>query len=99
MVSGTLDDWQATLGDWTVSTFGGSRTRETLIHLAEEVVELMDADRTDTDYAEEAADCLILLLCYAHRRGFSLAEAMARKHAINTARTWREDGEGMIRHA
>ena len=33
-----------------------------------------------------------------HRRGFSLAEALARKHAVNLGRTWREGEDGMIRH-
>ena len=95
----TLDIWQARLGAWTEATFGGSRTRETLIHLAEEVGELLDAEKGDAGYEEEAADCLILLMCYAHRRGFSLYEALVRKHAVNLGRTWVEGDDGLIRHA
>lgn len=94
----TLDEWQARLGAWTEDTFGGSRTRETLIHLAEEVVELLSADAASQGYEEEAADVLILLLCYAHRRGFALADALTRKHDVNLARTWKVASGGMIRH-
>lgn len=94
----SLAVWQATLGAWTEATFGGSRTRETLIHLAEEVAELLDADAGGAGHEEEAADALILLLCYAHRRGFSLGEALARKHAVNLGREWREGADEMIRH-
>jgi len=94
----SLDAWQAALGAWTRRTFGGSRTRETLIHLAEEVAELLDAEAAGTGHEEEAADVLILLLCYADRRGFSLAEALARKHAVNLGRAWREGEDGMVRH-
>ncbi len=94
----SLDAWQATLGAWTDAIFGGNRTRETLIHLTEEVVELLDADAAGARYEEETADVLILLLCFAHRRGFSLAESLARKHAVNLGRTWREGEDGMIWH-
>ena len=97
-MSETLEAWQARLGAWTESTFGDGRTRETLKHLAEEVGELLDAENADAGYEAEAADVLILLLCYAHRRGFSLAEALARKHAVNLRREWRADADGMIRH-
>ena len=97
-VGDSLEAWQAALGAWTLRTFGGSRTRETLVHLAEEVAELLDADAAGAGHEEEAADVLILLLCYADRRGFSLATALARKHAVNLGRTWREGEDGMIRH-
>jgi len=97
-VGDSLEAWQAALGAWTLRTFGGSRTRETLVHLAEEVAELLDADADGAGYAEESADVMILLLCYADRRGFSLATALARKHAVNLGRTWREGEDGMIRH-
>jgi hypothetical protein len=94
----TLDEWQATLGAWSLATFCADRTRETLAHLTEEISELTDADRAGRGYEDEAADALILLLCYAHRRGFSLAAALARKHAVNLGRRWQADGNGMIRH-
>lgn len=68
------------------------------MHLAEEAAELLEADARGVGYAEEAADVLILLLCYAHRRGFSLAEALEAKHAINLTRSWREDAAGFFRH-
>lgn len=82
-----------------MATFGADRTPETLAHLREEVGELADAEAAGTGYEDEAADALILLLGYAHRRGFSLAAALARKHAVNLARRWLADGDGMIRHA
>ena len=48
---------------------------------------------------EVAADCFLLLLHYAHRRGFSLLNAADRKFTENTLRRWGQpDAEGVVEH-
>lgn len=86
------------MGVWSEAIFPGDRTRETLLHLREEITELLEADAQSANYGEEAADVLILLLCYAHRKGFLLADALARKHVMNLERSWALGPDGMSRH-
>ncbi|MHB1131675.1 MAG: dATP/dGTP pyrophosphohydrolase domain-containing protein [Chloroflexota bacterium] len=91
----TLDDLQAELGAWGDATFGtGDRGSAVLAHFAEEVIELVGSEEP-----EEAADCAILLLQFAHRRGFSLREAIERKYEKNQRRQWgKPEPNGVVHH-
>lgn len=87
-----LDTMQQRVGEWANRTFPESNTHTILAHLRDEIGELTAAE-TDAPLArelhqEEAADCLLLLLHYAHRRRFSLFDAAVGKAAINEQRQW-----------
>ena len=91
----TLDELQARHGAWSAATFPHQTPSSIVAHLREEVDELAQ------DFAaDEAADCLLLLLGLAAVRGFSLWEAATSKHAVNKARTWgTPDPNGVVHHA
>lgn len=106
-----FDQFQASIGAWGEATFPTSTPLTVLSHFGEEANEFIDAHlamfgvfgvpRTfPTAAAEEAADCFLLLLHYAHKQGFSLYDAAARKMEINRTRTWNTDPEpgGHIKH-
>ena len=92
-------DWlQLQIGLWGDRTFGGAqggrRQEAVLAHLQDEVHELVESG----DPAE-AADCLILLLGFAHLEGVSLYDATRRKHEVNRQRQWGEpDERGVVHH-
>lgn len=89
-----LDMFQEEVGTWGDHTFGRSTPQSVLAHLRDELDEL-----TASLSPEEAADCLLLLLHFAHKRDFSLADEAKRKFAINLSRTWGEpDERGVVRH-
>jgi NTP pyrophosphatase (non-canonical NTP hydrolase) len=101
------DSWtplQQSVGEWADKTFPQSDWRSIVAHLESEVEELSGALYTDADgrgdYEEEAADCLLLLFHLAHKEGFSLIRAAARKHAKNLTRAWETDdgGKGYWKH-
>lgn len=96
-----LDAFQRWVGTWGEATFGRSTPASVIEHLADEVAELRHAERGTvvSDHEAEAADCLLLLLHYAHKRGFSLFDAAARKFDVNRRRRWDEpDARGVVRH-
>lgn len=89
-----LDHFQAEVAAWAEATFGEGTTTTLLAHLIKEVRELWD-----TQEPEEAADVFILLLHFAHKRGFSLFDEAQRKFAVNKGRVWGEpDEDGVIEH-
>lgn len=99
-----LDKLQRGVGEWGKRTFPQSHAGSIVKHLTEEVAELRAAVErmplaTDA-HAEEAADCLLLLLHLAHRSGFSLFDAAVVKFSINRQRTWETDGgdKGYCKH-
>lgn len=89
-----LDELQTDVGLWGMKTFGPGRPEAILAHLADELVELCIYREP-----EEAADCLILLLQFAHVSGFSLYDETAKKMDINRRRRWgAPDERGVVRH-
>jgi hypothetical protein len=51
------------------------------------------------DESLEAADCVMLLLHFAHKRGFNLLDEVVKKFEINKTRTWEQpDERGVVRH-
>lgn len=98
-----LDWFQRAVGEWADRTFPESSRASITAHLGEEVTELQSVSQGTgwfADAEEEAADCLLLLLHYAHKQGFSLLGAARAKHAINQRRTWEADhgGKGYWKH-
>lgn len=96
-MTGQMDRVQHVVGTWADATFPDQTDSRIMDHLGEEVRELYDA--IDATFAEPdavgdgLADCLILLLCLAHRHGISAADAVGEKHARNERRVWRFDPE------
>ena len=85
----SLDELQREIGEWGDATFPMSTIDSVMSHLSEEFVEFFDDWRNGRDEQEiEAADCLVLLMHYAHKNGFSLSDAVERKMSINRTRTW-----------
>lgn len=93
-----LEKLQRAVGEWGNATFPTSTTDSILAHLRDEVAELSEAEPTHR--AQEAADCLLLLLHFAHRHGFSLFDAAVVKAAVNAKRTWQTEvnERGYMRH-
>jgi hypothetical protein len=86
-----LQYWQ---GSWAQATFPMQTNGSILEHLRREVKELQDSDDP-----QEAADCLLLLLAYAHRNGFDLFSEAVKKFHINQERQWGEpDAHGVVEH-
>lgn len=75
--------FQQSVGEWGDKKFPHSTLTTVHSHLCEEVNEIGTAISTGTlaDLEEEAADAYLLLLQLAHRGGFSLRKAAARKYA------------------
>lgn len=74
-VAPNLDDLQKTVGEWGAETFPRSNNSSIVNHLKEEVEELAESGDPS-----EAADCLLMLLHFAHRNGFSLFDEALKKH-------------------
>lgn len=93
------DALQETIGTWAEATFPDQTDLSIVRHLAEEFGELAGTvNRAKllggvqiADIADDCADIAILVLALAHRCGFSLADAIQAKHAVNTERTWTFD--------
>lgn len=101
----TLQALQNEVGTWGEQTFPNSTPDTVLAHFEEEVREFVEIaplmpDCPQFDEAEEAADVFLLLLHFAHKKGFSLYQVAERKMAINRARTWKTDAEpaGHFKH-
>lgn len=105
-MSKTLDEFQNEIGGWGNLTFPKSTPETVLAHFREEVAEFLEVapmmpELPDYDEAEEAADVFLLLLHFAHKKGFSLFDVTERKMAINRARRWNTEPEpaGHFKHA
>lgn len=91
------DDFQKELGDWCDQTFPNSTPATILRHFKDEAKELLDATDAETD--QEIADCIMLLLHLAHKRGISARDAIRDKFEICKRRKWGPpDEHGVVRH-
>lgn len=110
-MSKTLNELQLETGTWADATFPSSTPLTILSHFEEEANELLETwlalpgephtfPPSISDVAEEAADCLLLLLHLAHKTGFSLFDAAEHKLAVNRQRKWKAEPEaaGHIKH-
>jgi NTP pyrophosphatase (non-canonical NTP hydrolase) len=98
-----MDALQQRIGAWAERTFPHHTDLSVFRHLLEEVDELTDAyhewGSQPRSLDEVAADVVILLMTLMHRRGISLAGAIAAKQAINERREWgAPDASGIAHH-
>lgn len=77
-------DLQDEVGRWAETTFPHATLTSILEHLRGEV---LDELGPETD-PSEAADVLLLLFHYAHKRNFDLIEEAKRKLSVNKTRAW-----------
>jgi len=83
---------------WIETLLAGRDSRRTVIKMAGEVAELMEAVTLGTkDVAGEIADILILVLDVAKLHDINPAEAFYDKLEINKKRTWHPSG-GCLQH-
>lgn len=86
--------FQRVVSRWAHKTFPASNDRAKLNHLAKEVEELRDDPS-----AEEAADCLLILLHFAGAHGFDLYDAALAKFGKVQKRKWGKPGkDGVVEH-
>jgi len=91
------DALQREIGEWSDHTFPNSTPETMLRHLKKEVKELWDSDEKGMPH--EAADCIMLILHLAHRKGFSARDAIREKFEICKKRKWgKPDRHGVIQH-
>ena len=98
-----LDDLQRRVAEWGNRTFPDSTRRSKLRHLVREVYELQRetslVEHRPARIAEEAADCLLLLLHICAEQGLSLAAAAEAKFAVVQTRAWgAPDEHGVVEH-
>ena len=80
---------------WGDTTFPKGSEDSVLNHLGREYKEFVSGDNKD----EEAADIVLLLIHYAHKRGFSLFDAVREKFNVNKNRKWKAPDEfGVVEH-
>jgi len=90
-LTGFLDDLQRMIGTWANTALPEPHLVSAAAHKArDEAHELVAAAANGFihDIAEETADVAIALLTIAHRAGFSLKDAIRKKHAVNLTRRW-----------
>lgn len=91
--------FQKVVARWAAVAFPNSSPQTKLLHLKEEVDELLKAEAAHGDVESEAADILLILLHYAESHGFSLMAAALAKFEVVKARKWGPpDAQGVVRH-
>jgi hypothetical protein len=86
--------------EFSYKTFGNPSERDCvhpLVHLKEEVQELIDNPNDEMEWA----DCWLLLLDAAERKGYSVDDLVGfglRKLEINKKRTWSKSSNGVFKH-
>lgn len=101
-----LDALQTEIGSWSDATFPNSTPDTMLRHLRKEVEEVGDEIKADEIFPNsksktphEIADCIMLLLHLAHRKGISARDAIREKFEICKKRKWGPpDEHGVIHH-
>lgn len=86
---------------WADATFPEGTAESGAAHLRKELGELLAAEGNDA-VCEEAADCLMLLLFIAHKKGMNVAWLVYeanKKFDINKARIWGDkNADGFREH-
>lgn len=89
-----LDGLQREIGIWGDATFGQSTPASVLAHLRKEIAELVESEKS-----EEIADCVMLLIHFAHKKAVSIRDAVREKFEICKKRKWgKPDAEGVVEH-
>lgn len=88
-----MDEVQRVIGEWADQTYPKSTIQSMVKHLHKEVDELLTEDPL------EIADCAMILMHVAHRRGVSIADLIAQKHEIcKTRKLGERDADGVVEH-
>lgn len=88
------DTMQEEIAAWAEKNFPQSTSSSVLKHFEKEAKELIDSGDP-----VEAADCAMLLMHYARKKGFSLRDEIRKKFEINKKRTWGQpDKDGVVEH-
>lgn len=94
-----VDAFQRQLCRWADTTFPEATLNGILLHLKKEFRELNDALIAGSGDEEEVADMVMLLFHYAHKRHFSLFQAILDKFEVVKKRRWgKPDRHGNRRH-
>ncbi len=89
-----MNEFQKEVAAWQDATFPTGTAESALEHLKREIVELVDSQ-----CPTEAADCLLLLIAFANKKGFNLFEEAKKKFEINKTRKWAApDEKGVSEH-
>lgn len=100
----SLMEVQNLIGAWGDKTFPDSTAETVLSHLQEEINELVEAnvdyEKNNKDRIQEAADCFLLVMQYAHKMGYDILYEAIEKMKINIARDWNTIAEpgGHFKH-
>jgi hypothetical protein len=87
-------EFQRMVGLWADRVMTESTNASICKHLQKEAKEL-----TASYEPEEAADCFLILLHFAHRNKFDLLVKGKEKHEVNKRRKWgKPDKEGVVEH-
>lgn len=92
-----MTETQTTINQWQNEHFPDASLLGVATHLSEEFSE-WEAATTIADAAEEAADIVILLYCWAMMCGLDLHAEIDRKMAKNRSRQWNILPDGTGRH-
>jgi NTP pyrophosphatase (non-canonical NTP hydrolase) len=92
-----VSETQASINRWQAAQFPTATMSGVVKHLTEEFEEFLDAPLGESA-AEEAADIVILLYCWAMMNGTNLHAEIDRKMAKNRARVWNIQADGTGRH-
>jgi NTP pyrophosphatase (non-canonical NTP hydrolase) len=93
------DSFQKEITDWAERQFPNATLEGIWKHFLREVNELETAKVAEQGEGNEIADCMMLLMHYAHWRGLSVFDEIAKKFDKNKKRTWgKPDHEGVVEH-
>lgn len=92
-----MTETQESINAWQCDTFPHASDEGVVKHLREEFGEFLDA-KDGAAAAEEAADLVILLYCWAMNNGVDLHAEIDRKMAKNRGRSWNIQPDGTGRH-
>lgn len=90
-----INDLVNTCGEWASKVFDKATPESICAHLRKEVLELSEKPYD----AEEAADCILLILHLAYKQNWDLQHEIIRKLKINKQRIWGDiNVEGFVEH-
>lgn len=92
---------QKTISQWGIETFGTPVTNEVIFdRFIEEINELASSydERMAGKIQDKCADVFIVLCQFCEQSGFDLMTIVNDKMAINRARKWSTDGDGVSQY-
>lgn len=99
-----FEEVTANVRDWQEKTFGNKPARGSLLHLKEEIDELIEEldSKNSKKVESEFADCFILLISALYEAGYSIEDAklfiMDKLEVVKKRRWENPDENGVYRH-